>query len=99
MLPRLIARVRERTGRHLYRQLRNRLNHVQQEALEALLVVPPGQRLTRLEALRTAPTRVSSPALVAVLVRLDHVRALGIGDISLHDHPAHPAEKETAPTM
>ncbi|WP_206680755.1 DUF4158 domain-containing protein [Hymenobacter polaris] len=29
VLARLIARVRERTGRHLYRQLRNRLNPVQ----------------------------------------------------------------------
>ncbi|WP_035560189.1 Tn3 family transposase [Hymenobacter sp. IS2118] len=87
VLARLIARVRERTGRHLYRQLRNRLNPVQQQALESLLVVPPGQRLTRLEALRTAPTRVSGPALVAALGRLDHVRALGVGDISLHDLP------------
>ena len=87
VLARLIARVRERTGRHLYRQLRNRLNPVQQEALESLLLVPPGQRLTRLEALRTAPTRVSGPALVAALGRLDYVRALGVGNISLHDLP------------
>jgi len=87
VLARLIARVRERTGRHLYRQLRNRLNPAQQEALESLLVVPPGQRLTRLEVLRTAPTRVSGPALVAALGRLDQVRALGVGDLSLHDLP------------
>ena len=87
VLARLIARVRERTGRHLYRQLRDRLNPVQQEALKALLVVPPGQRLTRLEVLRTAPTRVSGPALVAALGRLDQVRALGVGDILLHDLP------------
>ena len=83
VLARLIARVRERTGRHL----RNRLNPVQQKALESLLVVPPSQRLTRLEALRTAPTRVSGPALVAALGRLDHVCALGVGNISLHDLP------------
>ncbi|SNS04349.1 Tn3 family transposase [Hymenobacter mucosus] len=87
VLARLIARVRERTGRHLYHQLRNRLNPVQQEALESLLLVPPGQRLTRLEALRTAPTRVSGPALVAALGRLEHVRVLGVGSISLHDLP------------
>jgi len=87
VLTRLIARVRERTGRHIYRQLRNRLNPAQQSALEALLVVPPGQRLTRLEALRSAPTRVSGPALMAALERLDQVRALGVGAISLHDLP------------
>ncbi|WP_345072293.1 hypothetical protein [Hymenobacter fastidiosus] len=87
VLARLIARVRERTGRHIYRPLRTRLTPVQQAALEALLVVPPGQRLTRPEALRTAPTRVSGPALVAALGRLDQVRALGVGEISLHDLP------------
>ena len=87
VLARLIARVRERTGRHLYRQLRIRLNPAQQEALESLLVVPPGQRLTRLEVLRTAPTRVSGSALVAALGRLNRVRALGVGDLSLHDLP------------
>jgi TnpA family transposase len=87
VLARLIARVRERTGRHIYRQLRSRLTPVQQAALEALLVVEPGQRLTRLEALRTAPTRVSAPALVAALGRLDQIRAIGVGDLSLHDLP------------
>ncbi len=49
LLARLIARVRERTGRHIYRQLWARLNPTQQHALEALLVVPDGERLTYLE--------------------------------------------------
>ena len=87
VLARLIARVRERTGRHLYRQLHSRLSSAQQAALEALLTMPPGGRLTRLEALRTAPTRGSAPALVAALGRLEQVRALGIRNISLHDLP------------
>jgi len=87
VLARLIARVRERTGRHLYRQLRTRLCPAQQAALEALLTVPPGGRLTRLEALRTAPTRVSAPALVAALRRLEQVRALRVGNVPLHDLP------------
>ncbi len=46
VLARLTARVRERTGRHLYRQLRSRPSPAQQAALEALLTVPPGGRLT-----------------------------------------------------
>ena len=87
VLARLIARVRERTGRHLYRQLRTRLTPAQQAVLEALLVVEPSQRLTRLETLRTASTGVSAPALVAAVRRLDQVRALGVGNISLHDLP------------
>ena len=84
VLARPLARVRERTGRHLYRQLRTRLTPAQQAVLEALRVVAPGQRLTRLETLRTAPTRVSAPALVAAVRRLVQVRALGVGNSLLH---------------
>ncbi|SDY93918.1 Tn3 family transposase [Hymenobacter psychrophilus] len=87
VLARLIARVRERTGRHLYRQVVARLNAPQQQALEALLVALPGERLTPLEVLRTSPTRVSAPALVAALRRLDQVRTLGVSDVSLRDLP------------
>ena len=87
VLARLIARVRERTGRHIYRQLVARLHATQQEALEALLVVVPGQRLTPLEVLRTSPTRVSAPALVAALHRLDQIRAVGVSDVFLRDLP------------
>ena len=60
---------------------------MRQEALESLLIVLPSRRFTRLEALRTAPTYVPGPTLVAALGRLDGVRALGVGDISLHDLP------------
>jgi len=87
VLARLIARVRERTGRYIYRQLRARLSPAQQAALEALLVVEPGQRLTQLETLRTAPIRISASALVAALERLDKVRAIGVGGLALHDLP------------
>ena len=57
------------------------------DQLEALLVVAPGERLSRLEQLRTAPTRVSDPALVAALQRLDQIRAVGVGTIALNDLP------------
>ena len=87
VLARLIARVRERTGRHIYRQLVARLNAPQQETLEALLGTLPGERLTPLEVLRTSPTRVSAPALVTALQRLDQIRAIGVGDVSLRDLP------------
>lgn len=88
LLARLIARVRERTGRHIYRQLRARLSPTQQHALEALLTVPVGERLTYLEQLRTPPTCVSAPALVAALRRLDQVRAVGVGGVPVEDLPA-----------
>ncbi|MFD2719765.1 Tn3 family transposase [Hymenobacter monticola] len=87
LLARLIARVRERTGRHLYRQLRTRLNPPQQAALETLLTVPAGERLTHLERLRTPPTRVSAPALAAALRRVDEIRALGVSAVPVADLP------------
>ncbi|WP_223654134.1 Tn3 family transposase [Hymenobacter psoromatis] len=87
VLARLIARVRERTGRHLYRQLHARLTGSQRTVLEALLTVPAGERLTKLELLRTPPTRVSAPALVAALHRVDQIRALGVSAIPVADLP------------
>lgn len=87
VLARLIARVRERTGRHLYRQLYTRLTEPQRVALEALLTVPVGERLTQLELLRTPPTRVSAPALVAALHRVDQIRALGVSAVPVADLP------------
>ncbi|WP_206680757.1 DUF4158 domain-containing protein [Hymenobacter polaris] len=87
VLARLIARVRERTGRHLYRQLHARLTGPQRTALAARLTVPAGERLTQLELLRTSPTRVSAPALVAALHRVEQIRALGVGTIPVADLP------------
>ncbi|GAA4389571.1 Tn3 family transposase [Hymenobacter koreensis] len=87
LLARLIARVRERTGRLLYRQLATRLTPAQQTALDTLLTVPLGERRTHLERLRTPPTRVSAPALVAALRRVDEIRALGVSGVPVADLP------------
>ena len=87
LLARLIARVRERTGRALYRQVQARLSGAQRDRLDALLVASPGERLTPLEVLRTPPTRVSAPALVAALRRLDQIRAVGVGAVPVQDLP------------
>ena len=85
LLARLIARVRERIGRHICRQLQTRLSTAQQLAPEALLLVPAGERLTSLEVLRMPPTRVSAPALVAALQRVEQVRTVGVGDVPVQD--------------
>lgn len=84
LLARLIARVCEHSGQHVYRHLRSRLSAAQQLALEALLLVPVGGRLTPLEGLRTRPTHVSSLALMSAL-RQEQIRAVGVGDVSVHD--------------
>lgn len=83
LLARLIARVRECTGRTLYRQVQARLSGTQRDQLDALLVAAPGERLTPLELLRTPPTRVSGPALVAALRR----RAVGVSAVPVLDLP------------
>ena len=61
---------------------------MQRERLEALLIVPEGTRQSHLDRLRCAPTRVSGPALVAALRRLEEIRALGVAELDLSRVPA-----------
>ena len=87
LLARLVARVRARTGRHVYRQLRTHLRLAHQQALEALLVVPAGEQLPPLEQLRTPPTRVSAPRSCPLCAGWYQVRAVVVGDILVGDLP------------
>ena len=86
-LARLVVRVRERVSQRLYRDLARRLSDEQKQALGELLVPPEGGRKTPFDRLRTPPTRVSGPALVAALERVEAIHAVGVGDIPLHDIP------------
>ena len=76
-LARLIARVRSRASDRLYDALAQLPTSAQRARLEALLVVPEGERVSRLERLRRAPVRVSGPALVLALSRVEQARDLG----------------------
>jgi TnpA family transposase len=84
-LERLVARVRDRTAARLWYLLAKLPNVEQQTKLDALVQVHDGGRTTPLERLRRAPTRISGPALVSALQRLEEIRALGVSDLSL-DH-------------
>lgn len=84
-LERLVARVRDRSSARLWHLLARLPDAEQQANLDSLLNVPEGQRSTMLDQLRQAPDRVSGPALVSALHRLEEIRALGVSDLSL-DH-------------
>ena len=85
VMERLVARVRERAAARLWRLLAQLPGDIHKANLEALLQAPPEARSSPLDQLRRAPVRVSGPALVEALQRLEAMRALGVGDLPL-DH-------------
>jgi hypothetical protein len=87
VLERLVARVRDRAAIRLWHMLALLPNSDQQAKLAALLEVPDGAKSSHLDQLRRAPTRISGPALVTALQRLEDIRALGIGHLSLSHIP------------
>ena len=80
-LVRLIAQVRDRAATRLWQTLHGRLTPAQRAILDTLLIVPEDRHSSPLDRLRNAPTRISAPALVGALHRLDEIRALGVGAI------------------
>ena len=61
-----------------------RFPRLQQRALlETLLEVPPGERQTPLDRLRRGPTRVSGPALVGALHRIEAIRLFEMEHLDL----------------
>ena len=87
VLSRLVARVRERAAARLWRRLTALPTAESRSRLEALLVVPEGERISPLDRLRRAPTRVSAPAMVGALERLTEIRSLGIGSLKMAHLP------------
>ena len=87
ILERLIARVRDRAAARLWRMLAHAPTPEQHAHLEQLLTIPPDQRVSLLDQLRRAPTRISAPALVTALERLQDIRALGIGALQVPQVP------------
>jgi hypothetical protein len=74
VLERVVSSVREHASIRLWRLLAQLPTPPQRALLETLLVVPEGERQTPLDRLRRGPTRVSGPALVQALHRVDAIR-------------------------
>jgi hypothetical protein len=83
VLTRLIASVRDRAAARLWRSLAGLPSQKQRKRLESLLITPTDERLSTLDRLRRAPTRISAPAMVGALERLDQIRALGGSQLNL----------------
>jgi len=83
VLTRLIASLRDRAAARLWRSLARLPSPKQRKRLEGLLTAPAGERLSTLDRLRRAPTRISSPAMVGALERLDEIRILEVSQLNL----------------
>jgi len=77
-LERFVARLRNRVENRLWEQLGKGITDEQQTRLEELLTVPPQGRSSWLDRLRSGPVRISGPALVQAIRRLQTVREMGI---------------------
>jgi TnpA family transposase len=78
VLERFIAEVRARMESRLWQLLARDLSDVQRQHLDDLLTPVEGSRQSWLDRLRKGPVRVSAPALVQALRRIETVRHLGI---------------------
>lgn len=78
VLERLVARTRSRMEIRLWRLLARGITAPQQERLENLLKVTADGRNSLLDRLRSGPVRISAPALVGALIRLQEIRDLSI---------------------
>src|SRR5260370_37554318 len=83
VLERLISSVREHASRRLWQLLSASPTPPQRAWLETLLEVPVGERQPPLDRLRRGPTRVSGPALVDALHRVEAIRLFKMEHLDL----------------
>ncbi|EPM90638.1 Tn5045 transposase [Pseudomonas syringae pv. actinidiae ICMP 19068] len=88
VLERFIAEIRSRMESRLWRLLVRGVTDEQCQRLDDLLKLASGSRQSRLDRLRKGPVRVSAPALVMALQRIETVRGLGIKLPGTHVPPS-----------
>jgi TnpA family transposase len=86
-LERLIARIRTRAARRLWRALARDVTREQRARLDALLVAGDGGRPSPLDRLRDGPYLRSGAELSRAVGRLDEVRMLTLGLPTIHHVP------------
>lgn len=86
VLERLVAQARHRANTRLWRLLAAAPDADQKARLERLLETDE-TGFSKLDQLRRAPRRLSSPELVRVLIRLQDIRSLGAGELDLSRIP------------
>jgi hypothetical protein len=82
-LARLVARERDAATQRLWETLHAALTGPQRLALDALLAVPPGARVSELERWRTGPARASGPQMVKALNRVAEIIGSGLSRVQL----------------
>jgi hypothetical protein len=78
-LERLVARIRDRAARRLWRFMSRDVTRAQREQLDALLLAGDGRRPSPLDRLRDGPYLRSGAELARAIDRLDEVRLLTAG--------------------
>ena len=78
-LERLVARIRDRAARRLWRSISRDMTRAQREQLDALLLAGDGGRPSPLDRLRDGPYLRSGAELARAVDRLDEVRLLTAG--------------------
>lgn len=90
-LVRVVQSVREAAGAQMYEVVASSAQGSDPQlpvVLRGLLTVEQGERVSRLEGLRSGPTRLSGPELDKALRRVEMVRMLGAGTVDLSGVPA-----------
>ena len=88
VLERFVAEVRSRMESRLWRLLARDISDAQRQRLGELLTPVEGSRQSWFDQLRKGPVRVSAPALVHALQRIETVRSLGIKLPGTHVPPS-----------
>ena len=87
ILARLISEIRERATAQLWHRLASLPTLDQKDALENLLEVPQGRRVSRFDRFRKGPVTVSGPSFNDAVERYLELRAFGLAELDFSHIP------------